>query len=361
MKKLLVVALGVAFLVGGCGKATMEPEVTREIGDTDAVAEINSGIAKLKDNTDYLISSMVDDASGTTYNLDVVHEDVCYTEYPYDPDTQEVGTLDYGSSAEMQYSLNEYTDSDNKVYAFGNDGVYYMPDAYYDFVKGRPSLYVDELLPEAYDVRKEKSFELDVAGKSEKFQGFSFKVPAEVAKKIYGASSYGVYTSIKTEHEGDNIGKLCDFYLEGINFELACSDANVFVGLDIDGVLRYMCLEIGGAGTRSYLTKIVVGFENSNVREAPDFSEAEDFSVTLNDLADFVSSYDTYDDALDALSEMDSNLSTDTGVDEAPVDAEESDNDSAVGVSDGVGTTASEAPSDATDIESGDTEADVKE
>ena len=104
---------------------------------------------------------------------------------------------------------------------------------------------------------------------------------------------------------------MCDYYIDDFDFRLVTSDANVYIGVDINGVLRYMCLEVGGLGARLYMTKIVVELGNSNPRDLPDFSTAVDFSVTLSDLADFVASYDSYEDALDALSsmpEVDSNL-----------------------------------------------------
>ena len=85
---------------------------------------------------------------------------------------------------------------------------------------------------------------------------------------------------------------------------LTFSDAKVIVGIDNNGILKYMCLETGGLGTRLYYSKAVIATSNDVVRDMPDFSGALKFSATLQEFADFVSEYDDYDDAMKALNSM---------------------------------------------------------
>lgn len=301
MKRFLCVVLTGVLMLSGCSTS----------GTGDERTEILSAIEKLKENDDYVISSYLSDPSGELYGVDVVSPEGHYTEYPLD-DEDNIGTLDYGEKAETRYTLSDWTTTDGTTYIMSEeDGILKLPSSYNKYIDGRKDMFVSDLLAGATEISREDSMDLDIVGTPVSLAVYKLKVRADVVKNVLGATSYGIYKSIQEEHEGDNIGTLCDYYIDDFDFRLVTSDANVYIGVDINGVLRYMCLEVGGLGARLYMTKIVVELGNSNPRDLPDFSTAVDFSVTLSDLADFVASYDSYEDALDALSsmpEVDSNL-----------------------------------------------------
>ena len=77
------------------------------------------------------------------------------------------------------------------------------------------------------------------------------------------------------------------------------SDANVTIGI-VDGVLRYVQIETGGLGSRLYSTKSIM-LSDVDVRQEPDFSNVDTYESTLKDMADYVSKYDSYEDAMKAL------------------------------------------------------------
>ena len=113
--------------------------------------------------------------------------------------------------------------------------------------------------------------------------------------------------------DNDNIRNLFQYYLDNSEYTLACSDANVLVGIDNDGLLRYMGLEVGGLGTNLYFTSVVVDTNNKEVRTNVDISNAKTFESLYTDLADYCAKYDTIEDALESISYDSQNaLDTDT-------------------------------------------------
>ena len=161
---------------------------------------------------------------------------------------------------------------------------------------------------------------------SQTYTSYKVKVPASVVKDVLGVSTYGVYKTIEDDKDTSaNIKKLCSYYLEDLDMNLTFSDANVILGIDSDGILKYACLEVGGLGTRLYYTKAVVATKNSNVRSTPDFTNAQTYASSLSDLADYVADYDSYDEAVKALNEKSSlaNSSTESST-ETTTESEES-------------------------------------
>ena len=90
---------------------------------------------------------------------------------------------------------------------------------------------------------------------------------------------------------------------------LTFSDAIVTIGVS-DDMLKYMSLETGGLGTRLYLTKSVI-MGSISPRQEPDFSEAKDYTTTLQEKADYISEFDSYDEILEALSNKETSVKED--------------------------------------------------
>ena len=110
---------------------------------------------------------------------------------------------------------------------------------------------------------------------------------------------------------------------------LTFSDANVTFGIDPNGILRFVGIEVGGLGSRLYMTKVVVATSNPNIRDNPDLSGAKAYSSILSEPAELIVDCDTYEEAAEKLGEyIDSlNESSDTSdTDSESDDADESDN-----------------------------------
>lgn len=290
----------------------------------DAAAKLNSTY------TDYIVTTTLEAPDGDTQYLEVKHEDTSYTEYSVSGDN-EVGTIAYGSADSITYSLTDWLTKDGKYYMFGsdNDGnsvTYSLPTAYKDLVSDRVMLYANKFVDNALSIEKYDDLTLNLGDGSQTYTSYKVKVPASVVKDILGVSTYGVYKTIEDDKDTSaNIKKLCSYYLEDLNMNLTFSDANVILGIDSDGILKYACLEVGGLGTRLYYTKAVVATKNSNVRSTPDFTNAQTYASSLSDLADYVADYDSYDEAVKALNEKSSltNSSTESST-ETTTESEES-------------------------------------
>lgn len=290
----------------------------------DAAAKLNSTY------TDYIVTTTLEAPDGDTQYLEVKHEDTSYTEYSVSDDN-EVGTIAYGSADSITYSLTDWLTKDGKYYMFGsdNDGnsvTYSLPTAYKDLVSDRVMLYANKFVDNALSIEKYDDLTLNLGDGSQTYTSYKVKVPASVVKDILGVSTYGVYKTIEDDKDTSaNIKKLCSYYLEDLDMNLTFSDANVILGIDSDGILKYACLEVGGLGTRLYYTKAVVATKNSNVRSTPDFKNAQTYASSLSDLADYVADYDSYDEAVKALNEKSSltNSSTESST-ETTTESEES-------------------------------------
>lgn len=290
----------------------------------DAAAKLNSTY------TDYIVTTTLEAPDGDTQYLEVKHEDTSYTEYSVSDDN-EVGTIAYGSADSITYSLTDWLTKDGKYYMFGsdNDGnsvTYSLPTAYKDLVSDRVMLYANKFVDNALSIEKYDDLTLNLGDGSQTYTSYKVKVPASVVKDILGVSTYGVYKTIEDDKDTSaNIKKLCSYYLEDLDMNLTFSDANVILGIDSDGILKYACLEVGGLGTRLYYTKAVVATKNSNVRSTPDFTNAQTYASSLSDLADYVADYDSYDEAVKALNEKSSltNSSTESST-ETTTESEES-------------------------------------
>lgn len=306
----------------------------------DYVKTVRDAAEKLNSTyTDYIVTTTLEAPDGDTQYLEVKHGDVSYTEYSVDDDNK-VGTVAYGSSDSITYSLTDWLTKDGKYYMFGadNDGnsvTYSLPDSYKDLVSDRVMLYANKFLDTAISINKYDDLTLNLGEGEETYTGYKVKVPASTVKDVLGVATYGVYKTVEDDKSTSaNIKKLCSYYLEDLNMNLTFSDANVIMGIDSDGILKYVCLEVGGLGTRLYYTKAVVATKNSNVRSTPDVSNAKTYASSLSDLADYVADYDNYEDAVKALNNKSSltNSSTESST-ETTTESTESTTESTESVS----------------------------
>lgn len=295
MRHSVVCVLGVVLLVSsGCGS---------EVEDNGVKSVVLGAAEKLRANDAYVISSVLSDNYSQFYSVDVKSGGAVYTQFPVDDEADgAVGTLPYGYAEEMQYSMSEYQ-ADDAVYVFSGDELYVMPEGYRSWVAGKEDMFVSQMANVGYGFMKEEPMYQD--GGAE-VACYSFKVPAADVAKVLGASTYGMYASVLEEHRDDNIGKLCQYYLDDYDFVMKTSDANVYVGVDADGLLCYCMVEVGGLGQRMYLTKMLYDVGNAQPDYGFDFSEAVEYSKTLSDFADYVAECGGLEEAYKAM-EMEEN------------------------------------------------------
>lgn len=254
--------------------------------DASAKKELQSALEKLQGYGDtYAVTNLLEAPDGDVSYLEVVSDGNSYTEYPVDTDGN-VGTVAYDEAS--SYMLSDWLTKDGDLYIVSSDNdsnlvSVKLPETYAKATKDREVLFFDYMLENFSSIEKGDS--QTIAG--EEVSTYTCKLPAENTKYILGMGSYQLYDSVKQDYKDDeNVVKLADYYCNNLDMSLACSDANVTVGVDKDGMLKYVSLEIGGLGTRMYYTKVVVT-DGISVRSVPDFSNATQYIDTFREQAEY--------------------------------------------------------------------------
>lgn len=301
MKKLVgcLLVMGLCLGLVGCG------DNSKANVNTEDKQKIEAGLEKLKNlEQNYIITTTMQAPDGDVSYIEVQTTDGdSYTEYPIDGDGN-LGILSEDVTADTQYVLSDWLSSDGSFHLVSEkdgDSVFYtLPKTYASRCKSRKYMYLDVMLDRFTEIKFDKTIQANIGAGEESLDLYKCKLPAETVKTIIGIGNYGLYESIKTDYaDNENLVKLCDYYLNDLNMNLTFSDAIVTVGLS-NGVVRYLGLEVGGLGTRLYMTKTIIT-PDFELRAKPDFSTAVDYTTTIQDLADYVASFDSYEDALNEI------------------------------------------------------------
>lgn len=313
MKKfgLSLVMMGVVSLSCiGCGQKSNISSDALSV-DSTALKEVKNAVETLKNlDNSYIVETAIEAPSDNFAYIEVNTPSGNYTEYPVSEDG-EVGTLFYGSSDSMQYILMDLISNDGHYYSFDSSGdelaMTVYPDEYKDWVDGRSLLYVEDMLDDFISLEKlDTTIDVTLDDGEMKLTSYQGVLKSDKVRNILGNNNIGIYESlIASEEDGSNVQNLCKQYLKDSEFLMTFSDANVVIGVDSSGCLRYMGLETGGLGARMYYTKVVISPNNTNFRELPDTSNAVALRDLYVDTADYVAGFDSYEDAMHALNHHD--------------------------------------------------------
>lgn len=302
----LALALVMCVSMSACSKDDNKDTATAsEINK--AKEELSSAVDKLKAyESVYAISTMMEAPDGNMSYIEVVNDLGSYTEYPVNKDGVVGKTDEDTDTSNTAYMLTDWITKDDDMYLVTTDedsksAVYYKaPSTYADMSKHRDVMFVDELLSKFTSIERVDDVVADIGNGEETIQMYKCSLPSDSVKSLIGLGSWGLYTSLQKDYpDNSNIQKLCEYYLKDLNMNLTFSDAKVMLGVS-DGMLKYFNLEVGGLGTRMYLTKSVIT-GNITPRDIPDFSDAKEYVTSLQDLADYIASFDSYEDAVEAI------------------------------------------------------------
>ena len=312
MKRKLFLIVCVVFAIGLCACSSNKGSINQE-----AKSAIENGLKQLSEmESTYLVATTHEAPDGVLNYIEIQSEGNSYTEYPLDSDGN-IGTIPFGQDANTQYLLYDWLTKDNKYYSVTSDDsqniVYYsLPDAYAGHVSSRKVMYMDYMIKHFTSIEEYDSKTADIGNGDEVFKVYKCKLPAENVKYILGMGSYSIYDSIEADTEDKNIKTLCKYYKQELDTSLTFSDATVLVGISDDGMLKYINIEVGGLGSRMYVTKCIITDDGISTRTKPDVSDAVKFETTLKETADYISTFDSYDDAIKAMNNEDS---TEAGLD----------------------------------------------
>lgn len=299
----LVLSVGVVLgtLVGGCS-------VSKSNNDNDAMKKVESAFDNLKklDKT-YEISNVMQAPDGNLCYVEICNKDASYTEYSVDKDGN-YGTVAFQDAEDTDYVLTDWVTKKDKGYLLSGDNNWVSyPDSYSKDLASRKYMYFDKMIDKLTDLKFKETTTADIGMGEESIDVYTAKVDSETVHSILGIGSEQIYKSVKEDTDNKNIKKLCEYYLDDISFTMVFSDANVRLGI-VDDMLRYVQLEVGGIGSKLYYTKSVLTKE-IDVRDEPDFSSTDTYESTLQQMADYVAKYDSYEEAMKALNESNEKLS----------------------------------------------------
>lgn len=299
----LAICLAGALITGCAGTSTKEVK-TNEQSSKDW-QKVNKAFDKLKKmNSLYEISNVLQAPNGTFCYLEVCNKGASYTEYSVDKDGN-YGTIAFQDSNKTKFTLADWVTSNNKGYSISKDGNWLsFPDSYSSILADRKYLYFNRIKADLTNLKFKEKTSIDIGMGEENMEIYTASLPAEDMRELVGMGTEQLYKGVKSEASDKNIKKLCKFYLEDIDSTMAFTDAKVNIGIS-DNMLRYLQFEVGGLGTRLYLTKAVL-LKSVNQRTEPDFSSAMTYESSLKETADFVSKYKTAEEAFTALNNRNS-------------------------------------------------------
>lgn len=316
-RKLVCALLCCSFMLGGCATSGEAKDVKQE-----DVKALKTALAELKTNDTYMVQTVMDAPDGDATYVEVVNDGGSYTEFPVDAEGNITETIQPDEEGNNNFALMDWLDKDGSMYltktnSDGSAGYYSLPKEYGKKMLSRNVGYFDKMVDKFTSIKKEdKVIEGNIGDGEEKYTTYRCELPSEAVKDILGATSYELYETYAELGSTDkDIKKLCEFYMEDLDMSLTFSDAVVNVAVAND-TLRQVTIEVGGLGTRMFVTKSFLLNGDAELRETPDFSKAEDFTKSLEEVADYVSDYDSYEEAIKALNEK-SNTDTTEGTDES--------------------------------------------
>lgn len=266
---------------------------------------LESALDKLKSTDKYIISNQINAPDSDVYYLTVNTPDGCYTEYPVDADGN-YGTLSYKDvTASQEYILTDYWVDSSNFYFIGQDEddnsiAYKYPESYASKLANRKIMYFDEMLNNFTDIKYKEEKEIDLGTGLEKLKLYECTLPSEYMTEFFGKANKALYESVLGTTDNTNIKNLCEYYLEDYDTSLTFSSANVLVGVDASGMLRYVDIMVGGLGSKMYCVMSVIT-NDFEARTTPDFDGVTDYAESMQNVADFVANYDSVDEGLSAL------------------------------------------------------------
>lgn len=317
MKKRIVSLLVMATLVfsfTGCSSVKTDSTESKTVSKTEKYkAELQKGIDNLgNSDSNYVISNILEAPEGTTYYLEnFATSGESFTEYPVDKEGN-LGALNAATDEDadnQDYVITDWITADGKIYLNNSKSAktadyYSLPDSYANICKSRNVMYLDTMINDFTKITKEEDKKEVDLGDSDKVKLTMYKcvLPKDKVENYLAVGSIAMYKSLNNDkNTSDSVKKLCNYYLSDLGETMYFSDANVYLGVDENKVVRTYSLEVGGLGSRLYLTKTVLYGIFQDEKE-PDFTNVKSYASSLEELADYLAkSNKDYSTALNEL------------------------------------------------------------
>ncbi len=273
---------------------------------TETEQLVYDSVMKLDELPSYLVTSYIINPSGNSGF--VINKTAAGTSV-FNLDTEDAYQIIDPATVGDHLILNDIIYNDTMYLAQPNyndsqviDGYtfYSLPESYKDESLNRNYLYLRDIFKHISGLTKTSVEVVDLGEGDTALTIYEGTLPAEQMKQIMGLGSVSFYTSLKESYSDyAGVSKLMNWFIEDTNEVLACSDAKVVIGIDSDGYARYARFTTGGICNKFYVTLCVlkdnsalptVDYETVSVSALP-------YIETIADFAEFVSGYDSLDDA----------------------------------------------------------------
>lgn len=295
---------------------------------------LRNAVEFLKTENEYVVTTYLSDPASYQGFIEVYDNGASYTKIP-DGVTTDSSLAWQQRTEDSVYYLSDYITADNKMYLCEtSDGTSYefysVPKTYAEKCRTRDVMFLDKILESCSDVEYIETTVFDIGDGEETMDVYELTIPSDTVRALYSLGSYDLYDSIRMGYP-NNLGliKLMTWYLEDLSPCLTYSDGKVTVAV-CDNVPRYLNIEVGGLGSRAYITKCIsfASFDEAKI-EKPDFSNAVEYVTLYEEFADVCKDYDTMEEAIDAMyqnysSDLDlGNIDEETTIEEGTISKEE--------------------------------------
>lgn len=303
------IAIGAVVVLTGCSTSNNQTSV---VISNEVLSKIDDGMTGLRNyDKNYMVSVGIEMPNSAKYYLECNDTANSYTQYSVSPEGV-LGDIPYERADNTQFMLYDWVTSTKQGYLLNQSQFadstaekwLVLPESYSEGLLSRRVLYMDKLLSESYDFVEDTPKQIDFGSGIVTMQVYKGKVHSSAVKEVLGYDSLGLYTVLREEAKSksdDNMLNLLDIYISDLDMDYTFSDGILEVGV-YDGILRYFCLEVGGLGNRLTYTKTVLDFDSALAYDIPVFNSTKSYYAEIKEMADYVAKYDSYDEAMKALS-----------------------------------------------------------
>ena len=324
-RTLIILALVALFLVVGLvilfvttkpknNPNETEGEIYTELSTDENRKVLETALDNLKSEEKYVITTYLTMGSDGSSYIDIVEPNGSYTMYNMEDDSKAFQELVAESETGIAegYIMNDYLDKDGNLYflsdSYDEEGnsvleAYKTPDEYGKLTKERTTMYAGWVVPNLTDIEFKETVDTDFGVGTVNMDVYEGVLSSDIVKKILGHGSSTLYETVSNSTESEGMKKLMGWLKEDSDFSLYFSDANVILGI-VDDKLVYMNLEVGGLGTRMYLTKcVLLGdiVDDYIIEEYPVTENALSYENIYSDIGEMALDYDNLEDLYDAL------------------------------------------------------------
>ncbi len=302
---LTIVLIGMCVYIGTTSSKNSKATTETSVAVNKSV--LTDALNELKKKDSFIVTTYVNAPMGNTSYIEYVTPDTSATlvddNYIETPFQQiDLTTVNYRYNDLIKdghmYMFYDNVDTEGKTIT----EVYQAPDEYAKECSARSYMFFDLMKDDIKDLEfVETAYDTDLGNGPVAMDVYKGKLDSKIVKKIMGNGTISLYESVKKNSQNEGMQKLMGWLIDDIDFTMQYSDANVIVGIS-DGMLIYVNLEIGGLGTKMYVTKCYI--ENTDVATklaVPSIANAVPYEELYANYAEMALNYDSMEGLYNAV------------------------------------------------------------